>query len=240
MLLQKAVSVLYPDQCVSCGAMVEGVHALCGSCWSSTPFIEGLVCDACGTPLLGDAVGTRVLCDECMASHPPWDRGRSVLLYRDNARRLILAIKHGDRLDLARPAGVWLARSAKELLDDRTVIVPIPLHWTRMVKRRFNQAALLAHAVASETTAKIISDALIRRRRTPSQEHRTRSEREANLEGSMIVNKGRVSALEGRDVLLIDDVLTSGATFREATRALRLAEVGRVSVLALARVAKDA
>ena len=240
MFLQKAVSILYPDQCVSCGAMVEGAHALCGACWTATPFLDGLVCDACGLPLLGEAAGDRALCDDCMSDPRPWDKGRAALLYRDNARRLVLALKHGDRLDLARPCGLWLAPHIPKLRPEGGVVVPVPLHWTRLVLRRFNQAALLVHAATSGTGCLAMPDALIRQRRTPSQEHRTKEDRVKNLDGSMVVNPARVEALCGRDVLIVDDVMTSGATFAEATRALRLAGVARVSVLALARVAKDA
>jgi ComF family protein len=162
-----------------------------------------------------------------------------VLLYRDNARRLVLALKHGDRIHLARPCGAWLASHAEALLGDRGLILPIPLHWTRLVRRRFNQSALLAHAVAKQTGHSVLTDALVRKRRTPSQEQRSRADRMANVAGAMALNPARADDLKGRDVLLLDDVLTSGATFAEATRVLLAAGVGSVSVLALARVAKD-
>ena len=244
MLLQKALSTLYPDQCVSCGAMVEGAHALCGSCWTATPFIDGLVCDACGVPLLGDkaddADAERPHCDDCMVRPPLWDRGRAAFLYRDNARRMILRLKHGDRIDLARPCGGWLAPLVRELLPPDGVLVPVPLHWTRMVLRRFNQAALLAKAAARETGHMAVPDALLRLKRTPSQENRTREERMVNVGGAMAINPPRAQSIEGRDVLVIDDVMTSGATLTEATRVLREEGASQVSVLALARVAKEA
>ncbi len=239
MLLQKAVSILYPDQCVSCGAMVESAHGLCGACWSETPFIDGLTYDACGVPLLGEAFEDRPLCDDCMTRPPPWDQGRAALLYRDNARRLVLALKHGDRIHLARPCGAWLAGHAREMLGEGGLILPIPLHWTRLVLRRFNQSALLAHAVAKETGHTVLTDAVLRCRRTPSQERRSGDERRANVGGAMALNPKRAHEIRGREVLLLDDVMTSGATFAEATRVLRAAGVGSVSVLALARVAKD-
>ena len=240
MQLQKALSILYPAQCVACGTLVEEAHALCGACWVKTPFIDGLVCDACGVPLLGEAAGARPLCDDCMTAPRPWEKGRAVLVYRDNARRIVLSLKHADRIDLVRPAARWMATRVPALLPADGVIVPVPLHWTRLLTRRFNQAALLARAIGKISEHKVIPDALIRRRRTAVQEHMTREERTRNLDGAMMANPMRVRALAGKPLLLVDDVFTSGATFGEATRAARAAGISSVSVLALARVVKDA
>jgi ComF family protein len=239
MQLQKALNVLFPGQCVACGDLVEEAHALCGACWSETPFIDGLVCDVCGQPLLGEGDGSRPLCDDCMAHPRAWSRGRAALIYRGRARRMVLALKHGDRPDIAKPAARWMAPRAQELLPPDGLIVPVPLHWTRLLKRRFNQAALLARGIGGITRHEVLADGLARRRRTGSQENRNRDERALNVAGSMIAHPGRTHLLEGRSILVIDDVMTSGATFAEAAKALLAAGAAEVSVLALARVVKD-
>lgn len=239
MQLQNALKVLFPGQCISCGVLVEDAHALCGACWAETPFIEGFVCDQCGAPLVGESAGERPLCDDCMVFPRPWDRGRSVLLYEGRARSLVLSLKYGDRPDMARTVGRWMASRAVELLPPDGFLVPVPLHWTRLLRRRFNQSALLAREIGRITGRRSVSDVLVRSLRTGSQEHRTRDERIRNVAGAMVVHPGRADRIEGRPVLVIDDVMTSGATFAEAARALGAAGAGPVSVLALARVVKD-
>ena len=240
MRMQRTLAVLYPDQCVSCGKLVEETHGLCGPCWAETPFLGGLCCDSCGVPLLGEAAGARPLCDECLATPRPWDRGAAVLAYRDNARQMVLSLKHGDRIDLARPAARWMAARGASLLVPGTCVVPVPLHWTRLVRRRFNQAALLAREVARLSATEAITDALVRVRRTKPQEKMTREERLANLEGAIRPHSVRSAKLQGRAVVLVDDVMTSGATLEEGARAVLSAGAEGVSALVLARVVKDA
>lgn len=236
--MQNALKLLYPDQCVGCGELVGAPNGLCGPCWLKTPFIEGLVCDACGVPLLGEAAGARALCDACLVTHPPWARGRAALDYREGARRLVLGLKHGDRMDLIRPAAGWMAERGLPLLTEGTCLVPVPLHWTRLFLRRFNQAAALAGALARIWDVEVLPDALLRTRRTRAQERMTVEERRANMAGALAMNARRTGAIRGRPVLLVDDVMTSGATLGEASRVLYRAGASEVSVLALARVVK--
>ncbi|MCU0829130.1 MAG: ComF family protein [Tabrizicola sp.] len=237
--LQAVLHVLYPPQCISCGEPVTSDFGLCADCWLETPFIAGLVCDRCGTPLPGTDPGELAVCDDCMTIARPWGQGRAALMYRDNARSLILAFKHGDRMDLARPAAVWLKKSAQPMLRPGLLAVPVPLHWLRLVKRRYNQAALLSKALAGLAGLDHCPDALIRCRTTGTQEGRTRDDRFRNLADAFRVPKPREAVVRGRDVLLIDDVMTSGATFAAATEALFQAGARSVDVLCLARVAKD-
>ncbi len=239
MQLQKALTALFPGQCVSCGELVEGTHALCGACWAETPFIAGLVCDQCGVPMIGETGGGRPLCDDCMAAPGPWKRGRAALRYDGRARAMILGLKHGDRTDIVRPAARWMAERVPDLGLSDPLLVPVPLHWTRLLRRRYNQSALLAQEIGRITGLKVLPDGLARRRRTGTQENRSREERIRNVAGSMIAHPGRVPQLEGREVIVVDDVMTSGATFSEATLALLEAGVTAVSVLALARVVKE-
>ena len=237
--MQAALHLLYPPQCISCGEAVTTDFGLCADCWRATPFISGLVCDQCGTPLPGPDRSERVLCDDCLTIARPWERGRSALLYGDNARSLVLALKHGDRMDLARPAGVWMAKAAQPILKPGILVVPVPLHWFRLFRRKYNQAALLSKAVARLAGLAQCPDALIRRRPTGTQDGKTRDGRFANLIGAFQVPPRREATIRDRDILLVDDVMTSGATFAAATEALVAAGAASVSVLSLARVAKD-
>ena len=237
--LQTAVRVLYPPRCLSCGGMVEQDFGLCGTCWRDTPFITGLVCDSCGTPLPGDS-NTIELRDACLQTARPWDRGRAAMLYKDNGRKLVLALKHGDRHDIADPAALWLARTLRPILPDTPLIVPVPLHLTRLLRRRFNQSALLAQALARVLNADCCPDALLRPTRTPSLDGHSRDERFATMAGTLIANPKRRAQMAGRDVVIVDDVMTSGATMAAATDACHEADANTVCIAALARVAKDA
>ncbi len=240
MKLQTALNLIYPPQCLMCDALVGEPFQLCGTCWRTTPFISGLVCDTCGAPLMGEDAGHAETCDDCLTIARPWQRGRAALLYRDGARRLVLALKHGDRQDLVHPATRWMAQAARPILDPDMLIVPIPAHWLRLLRRRYNQAALLANRLGQTLSLQVAPDALIRTRATKVQDGMTRDDRFRNISGAFTQHPKRGALLRGRSVLLVDDVMTSGATFAAATEACHAAGAARVSVLALARVAKDA
>lgn len=238
--LQRVIGAIYPPQCITCHTLVATDFGLCGACWRDTPFITGLVCDKCGCPLPGDPEDGVAICDDCLRVARPWSQGRAAMLYRDNARRMILALKHGDRMELARPAGQWLRQAAAPLLQPETVAVPVPLHWWRLIRRRYNQSALLAASLAKAAGIAHCPDALIRARNTGSQEGRDREDRFRNVGGAFQVHPRRCARIEGRPVLLVDDVMTSGATLAAATEACLAAGAAEVSVLSLARVAKEA
>lgn len=219
--------------------MVQSDFGLCPSCWKETPFISGTVCDSCGVPLPGESDGDRLECDDCLKSPRPWVDGRSVFVYGGRARGLVLALKHGDRPEIARAAAPWMARTAQSLLRDDMIIAPIPLHWTRLWQRRYNQSALLARALGDHTNTEVIPDLLQRVRRTTTQDGKSVDERFSNLSQAIRVDSRWCDHLAGRPILLVDDVLTSGATFSDATRACQEAGSGDVFVLALARAARD-
>ncbi|MCK8484397.1 ComF family protein [Aliiroseovarius sp. S2029] len=238
--MQSALGVLYPPQCVSCAAPTESDFALCGACWRDTPFIEGLVCDLCGDPLPGEDDGAPAQCDACLATPRPWHQGRAALRYSANARRLVLALKHGDRPELARAAAPWLARAATPLIAADTVIVPMPIHWSRLFRRRYNQSVELGRALARFLHLDHTPDALVRPKRTRAHDGMDVEARFANMQGAIRPHPKRGAALAGRSVLLLDDVMTSGASFDAATRACFAAGADHVNVLALARVTRDA
>lgn len=235
--LQRALSLVYPDQCVLCETRVGERGGLCAECWRATPFLQGLVCDACGTSLPGEEAG-RVLCDDCLSMPRPWEAGRAALAYRDAARRIVLALKHGDRLDLVPAAAGWMARAGAPILTPETLLVPVPAHWSRLLRRRYNQAAELCRGIARITGLEAVPDGLERTRRTLVQDGMTVEARFANLRDAFRASPKRAALLQGREVCLVDDVMTSGATLTGAAEATLDAGASRVCVLVLARVEK--
>ncbi len=237
-VLRGALRVVYPPQCLTCETPVAEEGTLCPACWPDVRLIHGLACDKCGIPLPGESA-TAVLCDDCLTIARPWGRGRAVLLYGGGARRLVLGLKYGDRHDVAAPAGRWMARVARPLLRPDSVIAPVPLHWWRLFRRRYNQSALLAAALAHETGAELVPDLLIRNRHTGNQDGRSRADRFANLHGAIVARPSRSPRIAGRHVLLVDDVMTSGATLAAASEACFKAGADAVDVIALARVGRE-
>ena len=240
MNIQAALHLIYPPQCLTCDELVASDFGLCGTCWRDTPFITGLVCDKCGTPLPGHEAEVGVLCDDCLTTARPWARGRAAILYRDNGRSLVLSLKHGDRLDLARPAAGWLLRAAQPILTPDMLVAPIPLYWMRLLTRRYNQSALLSAALAKKAGLDHCPDLLIRARQTHSQDGRNRDGRFANMAGALTPHPRHIARQRGRHVLLIDDVMTSGATLAVGAQACLDAGAAQVSVLVLTRVTKEA
>ncbi len=235
-IARAALTALYPTTCMMCDARVEEEGALCPTCWADTTFLSGACCDLCGRSLPGDADGV-AHCDECLRVERPWDEGRAALAYAGAGRRLVLALKHGDRTELARGAGRWLHARARDILSPGTMIAPVPIHRWRLLRRRYNQSALLAADVARRAGAEFAPQALLRHRQTPSQEKRSFADRFANVADAIAVAPG--ADVAGRHVAVVDDVMTSGATLSACGEALRGAGAARVTMLILARVAKD-
>lgn len=235
--VQSGLRLVYPPGCVLCGERVLTGGGLCPACWREVAFLrDRLLCDACAVPLPGEAGGPEH-CDDCLASGRPWQRGRAALAYADGGRRLVLALKHGDRPELAVHAAPWLARAASDLLTPGALIVPVPAHWRRRLARRYDQAAELARALARAAGRECAHRGLIRRRATLPQDRRGLAQRFAALDGA-IAPGPEAARLAGRDVVLVDDVMASGATLTAATAAAREAGAARVDVAVLARAVK--
>lgn len=242
--MKGALRLLYPPQCVACGAPVadHGPGQLCAACFPDLRFVTGAACSRCGVPLPDDGAGADdpwLACDDCLSTARPWQRGCAATVYSGTARRLVLALKHGDRPDLAPALAAWLARAAAPLVGPDTVVAPVPLHLRRLLRRRYNQAALISGRVARAHGLAHLPDLLLRRRHTPGQDHRGAADRFANLAGALAVNPCRAVQVAGRPVLLVDDVMASGATMTAAADALLAAGSGPVSVAVLARAVKD-
>ena len=176
----------------------------------------------------------------CTRDAPDFDRCRSALRYDDESRGLVLAFKHGDRTQSAPLFGRWMVQAGSALLRETDLIVPVPLHWTRLLSRRFNQSALLCQRIGRETGIAVLPDGLVRRRRTASQGHLTPSQRSDNVRGAFRPHPRRGARLAGRRILLVDDVLTTGSTVSACARVLRRAGAASVDVLTLARVVRPA
>lgn len=226
--------VLLPPQCLGCGALVECPDTLCPACWSAIRFITPPFCDACGAPFEYDS-GVP-LCASCAARPPPFERARSAVRYDAASKALILAFKHGDRTEANGLLAGWMVRAAPNLLAESDVIVPVPLDRWRLLRRRYNQAGLLAAALGRRTGKPVAADAMARVKPAPKRARRSRRERLRAVAGAFAVQERMRPFIEDRRVLLVDDVLTTGATARAATRALRNAGARAVDVLTFARV----
>jgi ComF family protein len=238
---RSGLDVLLPPQCLVCDTVVEETGRLCPACWSALRFIEEPLCAACGLPFETEAA-EGAMCAACIADPPPYDRARAAIAYDDGSRRIILAFKHGDRIDGASTFGRWMARAGAPVLASADVLVPVPLHWTRLIRRRYNQAALLAQAVGRETGIRVIPDLIVRRKRTVRLGDLGPEARRQTVQGAFRLRRwpkvDRAADVAGRRIVLIDDVLTTGATVGACIRTLKGAGAATVDVLSLARVVR--
>jgi len=234
----KAVlDLLLPPHCACCEGPVEQAGQLCAGCFGRIGFVTDPCCRRCGRPFDHGEGGTnRRTCAACLARPPAWSRARAALVYDEHARRLILPLKHGDRTENARVLGFHMARAGAALLADADWLVPVPLHRLRLLSRRYNQAALLAQDLSRRTGVPALPDALRRIRPTAMLAELSASRRAAELEGSVEMRESRRGLLAGATVLLIDDVLTSGATAGACAHALLASGASSVDVLVACRV----
>ena len=238
-----AIDAVLPPQCLSCGAVTDTTGKLCPTCWSKITWLAAPLCQCCGVPLEFDpqnSTGEDLMCGACLRSPPAFARARAVFRYDDAGRGLVLAFKHGDRLHGAPAYGQWLARAGAELLADADIVAPVPLHWTRLAWRRYNQSALLANAAARVARRRSVPDLLVRTRRTVQQGDMGRAARRRNVHNAFRVGRPYIALVPGKRIVLVDDVLTTGATAEACVHALVQAGAAAVDLLALARVVRPA
>jgi ComF family protein len=229
-----ALDIALPTLCVACREPVAG-EGVCAACWAKLSFIAPPFCPRLGIPFVYDP-GPGLLSMQAIAAPPAYQRARAAVRYDDVARTLVHALKYQDRTDLAPAMGRWMARAGQELLIEADTLVPVPLHWRRGWSRRYNQSGALARVIQRQSGVPVNGDALRRIRPTQQQIGLSRSERETNVQGAFKVAAERRVEIQGRRIVLIDDVLTSGATIDACARALLRAKAARVDVLVFARV----
>ena len=228
------INQLFPPRCFACGELAQDHGNLCAECWSVMDFIAPPFCDCCGEPFeyhLKDA--TR--CMACLLEPPPFTTARAVFRYSDVSRKLITGYKYHDRTHATPMFVRWLKRAGEGVIQDAELLIPVPLHPRRLLKRRYNQAALLARKLGHETGKPTLVDGLIRTRHTQQQAGLNREERAQNVQGVFVVNAKKIHHIQGKRIVLVDDVMTTGATVRACAIALREAGAADVSILTLAR-----
>jgi ComF family protein len=234
-LARGALDLALPPLCAVCREPVEN-KGLCPACWSKLSFITRPYCERLGIPFVYDP-GPGVLSMAAIADPPAYHRARAAVRFDEISRPLVHALKYGDRLDLAPLLGRWMSYAGRELLVEADALVPVPLHWRRLWARRFNQSAMLAATISAESGVPVAAAALKRVKATVQQVGLTRTERSTNVQGAFRVPDEGKAAVVGRRLVLVDDVLTSGATVEGCTRALLRAGAANVDVLIFARVA---
>lgn len=235
--LRRMLDLVYPPQCMSCQRAVGQTGALCARCWGAMPFITRPFCERLGTPFAVD-IGDSLLSPEAIAEPPVFGRARAVAAHDGVARDLVRGLKYGDRQELARSMATMMRLAARDVIADAEVIVPVPLHWTRLWSRRFNQSALLSLRLGALTGLPVALDALARIKRTRPQVGLSRAQRRENLQGAFRVAPDRAIAIDGRRVLLVDDVLTTAATANACARCLLKAGAESVDVAVFTRVVR--
>jgi ComF family protein len=238
-----ALDLLYPPVCLACRTAIAAHGGLCPNCWRAMRFIERPYCERLGSPFEADLAADesgRSLSPEAVSHPPVFARARAVTRFEDGpARQLVHRLKYGDRAELALAMGRWMARAGAELLDEADLLVPVPLHWSRLAHRRFNQAAALAREIAKISGVPLETQLLVRRTPTPPQVGLSRRMRARNMQGAFDAPLERRIELKNRRIVLVDDVMTSGATLNAAARALLRGGAAQVDALVFAKVVTD-
>jgi ComF family protein len=233
-----ALDLILPPLCLKCRNPVGEPQSVCAPCWSELRFLSAPHCTQCGLPFPHD-LGLGVKCAACIAKPPPFVTARAAIAYDDASRDLILGFKHADRLEAAPLFGRWMATSGRDAYSGVDLLIPVPLHWRRLALRRYNQAAILSHALATIARVPVDTAILLRTKATPSQgEMPSARARAKNVVRAFAVAERERTKIAGRRVALVDDVLTTGATVGACAKALLKAGAASVSVITLARVVR--
>jgi len=238
--LEEFINFILPPRCIVNGDLVDEQGMLSPEAWAKLNFIDDPQCYRCGYPFDFDASITpeSSVCAACFKEPPIYKKARSAVVYDDVSRNIILGFKHADQTITVPSFIPWLNRAGHEILDQADFIVPVPLHKWRLLKRRYNQSALIVKYLSSDTKILSILDLLIRTRATETQGHLRANQRHRNVKNAFVANDRYIDVVKQKNIVLIDDVYTTGSTVNECTKALLKAGVGSVSILTLARVVK--
>lgn len=243
----KIFTLILPPRCPITGEIVERPGLLSPKAWAGLRFVASPKCACCGIPFevsLASPSSIKgeepddLICGACLETPPIYRKAFSALVYDDASRDLVLAFKHGDQTHLTMTFGPWLVQTGRDILQEADLLTPVPLHWVRLLKRRYNQAALLAQAVSNLTGVPCVLDALQRTKNTLSQGHKNAKDRRENVRGVFTVAKPALARIAGKKIVLIDDVMTTGATLESCAKALYDGGAAQVDVLTLARAVK--
>jgi ComF family protein len=238
---KKLLNLILPARCISCkNIILDENPGICHDCWKNLIFITDPLCSICGDPFEFSFEENKkdMVCAKCLAEKPKYKKLRATFKYNDKSKHIILALKYGDRTDSAKVLSSFLQKTGKEFINDIDYIIPVPLHRLRLLKRKYNQAGLLAKNLADNLPkAKYIPDALIRKKHTKPQGHYTKNKREQNLKNAFVANPKYKEFFEKKNILIIDDVITTGSTVNECTKALlKQNKDANIYILGLAKV----
>ena len=229
------LDVVTPSQCLGCKAAVRAPSSLCVPCWAGLQHIDDPVCDMLGLPFAYDQ-GPGSLSAQALANPPEWDRSRAAVVFDEASRNLVHALKYEDRQEAGLLMARMMARAGRHLLAEADVILPVPLYRWRLWRRRFNQSAFLAQRLSRLFGKAWQPDVLLRQRRTLSQVGLDLNERRRNVRGAFVMAEGRTGFVAGRNVVVVDDVRTTGATAEACALVLKKAGAAKVSLLTFALV----
>ncbi len=234
----KGVNFLLPARCIVTGEIVESSEMLSPDAWAMLTFIGSPLCDCCGMPFDVFEGGEEVqdmMCSLCLDHPPAYENARAALRYDEESRSLLLAYKHGDKTHMALPFSQWMLNAGQDMLDSADLIVPVPLHWMRLVKRRYNQAALLAQCLSKKINIPSDTTRLKRVKATQSQGHMALKDRQKNVKSAFVIGDKDMHFFKEKRIVLVDDVYTTGSTVNECAKTLLKAEAKSVQVLTVAR-----
>lgn len=234
------IDAILPPRCVFTGNLVDSQGMITPEAWTKLNFISTPYCHNCGSPFefMPSGKGDALKCAACLTDQPEYSMARTALAYDDASRSFILGFKHGDRTESVVTMVPWLKAAGADFWDTADMIVPVPLHRWRLLRRRYNQAALMGQAIARAMEKSFCPDALLRTRATPSQGHLKADERRKNVKSAFALHPKRREMIRNKKIVLVDDVYTTGSTVRECARVLKTGGAKEVFVLTLARVVK--
>jgi ComF family protein len=232
--MKRLLNFILPPRCANCSQQIAHSHSLCSECWRKIDFLSEPYCQKCGYPFEIDLEG--FLCPSCLYMPPSYNHLRAACRYNEASKALLMRFKYGGATSLAPLFVKWLAYAGGDFVKEADIILPVPLHWRRLIKRGYNQAALLAQGLSKAFHKTYAYNILKRNRYTPSQGRRTLEQRIQNVQGVFKIPSSKQKIIEGKKILLIDDVYTSGATIRECVKVLKHFHPECVNVLTLARV----
>lgn len=232
------LNLLYPPHCLTCQSAIVSSNNLCAQCWSKLRFISAPICPVMGTPF-GTDMGPNMLSAEAIAHPPPFARARAAVLYDQLARQLVSQFKYGDRLENAKLLARAMAVAGADYWQGDVVLVPVPLHWRRRLSRKYNQSQLLADELSVLTGARVANDWVKRVKSTKRQVGLSSKDREKNVRGAFKLTPKFLEYYRGETIVIIDDVVTTGATVEAITRCFPKKNRASVNVLSFARVVSD-